>query len=209
MYRIFIFAVIFITGCVPVNSTFDSARMLQKDLVQVRGSFSGYNYSAHDETDPSNNNYGFGIGYGISDKFTLKSRYEFITFPDNSEDFYHYFDIAPKFAIVHNKLAFQLPFGVYTADGNEPAYVISPQLLATYPIRLSSSEMTVGLKTDIQLDGEDIDIPIGINLGLGFGRDLNRWAIRPEIGWMFNTSEKESSFTYGIGFNLNFPLWSY
>ena len=34
---------------------------------------------------------------------------------------------------------------------------------------------------------EDTDLLIGVNIGFGFSKDLSRWAIRPDFGFVFNS----------------------
>jgi len=198
LFIVFLFAI----GCVPINSCFDSARMLQKNQVSVKGNYSSYIYNENNESNSSNYNYGIGLGYGISDRLNIQSRYELITFPDNSTDFYHYFDIAAKYSFITNRLAGSLPFGVYAAQGEEPTFVTSPRVIASYPFD-NHIELTCSAKADLFFE-EDSDIPLGFTFGLGLSRDLNIWALRPEAGYMINPGGSGTSFTFGIGLNYNF-----
>ncbi len=75
---------IFLFSCTaPINLTYDSARTIDKGSVEFTGNYSAYRmpaidffYIAADDKLPGNSNYGFVLGYGILDRYTLKLRYE-------------------------------------------------------------------------------------------------------------------------------------
>jgi len=200
---LFFFLCLFLlfNACVPVNSTFESARMLHKDQVEIKGSYSNYVYQDNGENNVSNNNFGAGLGYGINEKWNIKTRYEYIKLPGEAHPA-HYIDLMPKYSFVATKLAAALPVGCYFGDEVEPTYVISPKIIGTLPFD-NKLEFTCAIKTDIFLE-KDSDIPIGINLGAGLSTNLNIWAIRPETGLMLNTSGNDRSFTFGVGASYNF-----
>ncbi len=199
-YFLFVFS-----GCVPVNSIFDSAKMLEQNQLEIRGNFSPYYYTEDgNELEKSNQNYGIGLGYGVSPKLNLKFRYELISFPDNITEYYHYYDIAPKFSLIENKWAIIFPLGVYAAKSEAPTFVLSPRILYTYSYN-QYFEITASVTSDLFLV-EDADLPIGLNLGFGVSTHLDKWALRPEAGYMFNPGGDGRAFTFGIGFNYYFDL---
>lgn len=193
----------FLSGCVPINSAFESAKMLEKNQLELKGNYSSY-YFAEDEADLANRNYGIGLGYGINNKLNIKLRYELISFPENTTDFYHYYDIAPKYSLIENKWAVIFPVGVYAAKSEEPTFVLSPRILYTYSYN-QYLEITGSVKSDFFLV-EDADLPVGFTLGLGISNHFDIWALRPEAGYMFDPGDEDQAFTFGIGLNYNFQI---
>lgn len=185
------------TACfAPINTSFESARMLKKGEVEAAGFYSHYAAAADGESDGINNNFGLRLGYGICDKFDLKLRYERIILVEEADsDPVNYLDIAPKYQIIPGKFAGTLPLGFYFADG-ESQFVLSPKLLFTYPTS-DRFEITVASKADIFPDDET-EVYLGFNLGLGISQNLNRWAIRPELGLMINPGEEGRYWAYGV-----------
>ncbi|MEZ5014890.1 MAG: hypothetical protein R2794_11420 [Chitinophagales bacterium] len=205
MYPFLFSILLIIHACVPVNSSFDSARMLEKGELGIRGNGSDYYYNAGGNTDRSNTNYGLAIIYGLNTRWNISGRYEVIDFPDNTTDFYHYAEIKTKFSILPNTLALCLPLGVYAAEEQKPVYVLSPQAMFTYPFN-ARCEITFSAKADLFLEKDD-DIPIGLQAGLGLSSNLEKWALRPEIGYMIHPGVAERAFTYGVGLQYNFTLF--
>lgn len=209
-YRIFIliFLPVFAGGCLPVNSSFESARMLQPGQFQAGGNFSRYFYEEKDEKkvfkfSSSNNNYTAAAGYGISDKWNVKLRYDYIDFPGTGLP-YNYFGITPKYSLIQNKLAAELSTGMYAAHGDAPTYVTSPELLVTIS-QTNTFETTFTGKADFYWL-KNQSIPLGFTFGFGFSSNLDKWAVRPETGVMFSPGKTGVSFTWGIGFQYNFYL---
>jgi hypothetical protein len=196
-----------LSGCgfPPNNSTFESARTLGRGNVEVSGHYSKYSYqsSQFNTTDFSSydktiefENYGYRIGLGITDNFDLKTRYERIM--RNGEGI-NYLEISPKFSTSKNKGAFLIPLGVYFSGEGNNTYVLSPKFIHTYSSS-NNSDFSFCTKADIFLT-KSHTILLGINLGAGFSSDLSKWAIRPELGLMFNPIHPEPIWTYGLGFN--------
>jgi len=196
------------TGCfAPINSVFESAKMLEDGEIDLQGSYSTY-YTTFDDDDFSsgntNNNIGVGVGYGVSDKVNMKLRYERInikaqkfTFLDDEigggNSHLNYFELSGKFQLKQDKIAFSLPLGLYTQQLDESAlFVLDPRFIFTFS-KNDKFEFNVIPKAHIFI-GDGVGIMPGLNLGLAFSNDLNKWAIRPEIGYDFY-------FTFGVGVN--------
>jgi len=215
---LFIIMFLFLAGCfAPVNLTFDSAKTLEKGQIELQGAYSRYSF----ETDTLlNQNYGFTLGYGISDKYTMKFRYEFISptisfesiFDDETFDFLnsiHYLEINSKISLVDDALSLSLPMGVYFYNMNNslsPESSIStglgwfsfdPRLYLTFFRKSNIFELTVIPKAHILFGSWGAAAFPGISLGFGLSSDLDRWAIRPELGF-------DGYLSYGIGMNYYF-----
>ena len=194
-----LFLSLFSACVVPVNTSFESARMLKKGDIEMSGHYSHYVFKDNGESQTTNNNYGARVGYGINNKFNVKLRYERLIAPSSeSTSSYglNYIDLAPKFQLLPGKIAGTLPIGLYF-DESDTKYVISPKLLFTYPAR-DKFEATLAAKADIfPQDGGDVYL--GFNLGLGVSSNLNRWALRPELGLMVKPGDSGVAWSYGIG----------
>lgn len=197
------FVLSLLSACVaPINTTFESARMLQKGELEVAGHYTHYTFSNDGESEAVNNNLGIRAGYGFSEKFNLKARYEWLAPTDENGEGLNYIDIAPKFQILPKYIAGTLPLGLYFDEG-ETEFVMSPKLIFTYPAN-DYFEVTLATKADI-FPEDEADVYLGVNLGLGLSTNLNRWAVRPEIGWMIDPDEDGTAWAYGVSIMTVLP----
>jgi len=208
----------FLLSCAfaPVNNQYEKAGTLKKGNVDLSGSFTGYNASGAGEGINTNNNIGFRVGYGVSDKFDLKFRYERLmpgsdydkVFDDDNFKGANYFSIVPKIAIIPEKLSFLVPVSYYSfkdefdGDGNASLTSITPQILYTATNRRNTADFTLGVKADCFF-GDGVSLFPSTTIGAGFSTDLNKWAVRPEIG---ATLMGGGGFlSYGIGIQVTIP----
>jgi len=213
---------ILITGCVsmaPVSNSFESAKTLDKGQIDAMGNYSiafvsGKDESGVKQTNQTNNNFGFRIGYGITDKFDLKLRYERllpVTQDDkNTLNGVNYFGLTPRYAIVKDKLTAGVGLGLYSFKVKETEdtdafsdsyFAISPNLAFTFPSE-KNFDVTIGTKIDFFTeDGGSI---WHLNLGLGISSDASKWSLRPELGLIkdLENFSEYSWFTGGIAFIL-------
>ncbi len=211
-----------ITGCVsmaPVSNSFESAKTLDKGQIDVMGNYSVAFLNWEDETgdkqtDQTNNNFGFRIGYGIVDRFDLKLRYERLM-PVMQEDKdmldgANYFGLTPRYAIVKNKLTAGLGLGLYsykiketeeTDAFSDSEFAISPGLAFTIPSD-KNFDVTLGTKIDFFTEGGGNIWHL--NLGFGISSDVTRWSLRPELGLIkdLDNFSDYSWFTGGVAFIL-------
>jgi hypothetical protein len=198
------------TGCfAPINSTFESAKLLEKGTIEVQGSASAYYEFEEENVLNINNNFGFAVGYGVSDQFNMKLRYERINsdysfmFQNNQIDIKelaNYFELSNKISLKKDKIALSIPIGIYQLSeesglGNNIFGILDPRLFLTFS-KSKTFEFNVIPKVHISL-GDEITFMPGINVGLGLSSDLSKWAIRPEIGF-------DGYLTVGVGANYYF-----
>ena len=176
---------------------YESARMLPKGDVELKGAFTHARANANGESEKLDNGYGIGIGYGINEKFNMKFRYEHFT----NEGSANFVSIGPKLAIVQDRIAAVLPVGLYFDEG-ETEWATSPMLLFTLPTASNTFEATLGIHGD-KIFEEDTDWLLGFNLGLGFSKDLSRWAIRPDAGISFSPGNEGYFLTFGVAASYN------
>src|SRR5688572_12205374 len=115
-------AFLFSCAFAPVNNQYEKAGTLKKGNLELAGSLTGYSFVVPGDGTTANTNYGFRAGYGISDRFDLKLRYERLI-PSNNfsvEDIsgiitdINFFSLVPKIALIPEKLSFLVPISHYS-----------------------------------------------------------------------------------------------
>lgn len=215
--------VLFSCAFAPVNNQYEKAGTLKKGNIELSGNYTRYSGSGGGETISTNNNLGFRAGYGISDKFDLKLRYERLA-PTNGfgldlfdEDVnddadgkikaISYYSIVPKFALIPEKLSLLIPISHYSfqeeIEGEENGNLnsIAPQLIYTLSNSKNKTDFSFGLKADCLFgNGGGGGVLLGTTIGAGFSSDLSKWAVRPEVGASFLGGG--AFLSYGIGLQL-------
>jgi hypothetical protein len=201
----------------PVNNQYEKAGTLKKGNAEFSGSYTSYSASGGGESDRLNSNIGFRAGYGISDKFDLKVRYERLMMPDGEDgeeetSGVNYFSIVPKWSLIPQKLALLVPVSHYTYkeyvfdEDDEPVKgslsSITPQLLYTFTNLKNTTDFTLGLKADVLFGGGGGSVILGSTAGAGFSSNLNKWAIRPEVGAAFLGGGAFLSYGVGLQFMI-------
>ena len=222
LYRnicIFIISSISFLSCAfaPVNNQYEKAATLQKGNMELSGSYSSYSASGSENT---NRNFGGRFGYGVTDKFDLKLRYERLmptdglkgtdVFDEGQIKRVNYFAIIPKFSLVPQTLSLLVPISHYgfkeEVDGKENKGVlnsIAPQILYTTTNKKNRTDFSVGFKADCLFNDEGgAGVLLGTTLGAGFSSDLDKWAIRPEVGALFIAGGAFVSYGVGVQFML-------
>jgi hypothetical protein len=200
----------------PVINQFEKAGTLKKGNLELMGNITGYSAAGGGESESLNNNFGFRLGYGISDKIDIKFRYERLM-PTNNLDYENsskvsYFSLIPKFALLPGKFALLVPISHYSANAEkdprgeiiEEAYSfssITPHLVYTVTNVKNTVDFTPGLKADILIAGDGGGVLFGATLGAGFSTDLDKWAIRPEIG-VLSVGAGGAFVSYGIALQM-------
>jgi hypothetical protein len=206
---------LFMASCsfVPVTNHYEKAATLKKGGLEFSGNFTGNGITGGGEAENINNNYGFRAGVGVSDRMDLKVRYEKLS-PSKSmkEDFKgaSYISVIPKFALVPNKLSLLVPVSHYSYkelwDGEETKNTlnsIAPQVIYTLTNQKNKIDFTMGLKGDFLFGGDGGGVIFGATAGAGFSSDLDKWAIRPEVGASFLGGG--AFLSYGVGLQLLIP----
>ena len=209
VFLLFIVPGLLLSSCfAPLNSVYDNAKLLKKGDIATGISYSRY-YGNTLEPDEDfdlhfenlNNNFGLSLGYGLSDKINLNCRYESFNLKWNSKFFddpvpgnLDYFEIGCKVKLKEDKMALAVPVGFYIFEG-ESVTVIDPMLLLTVS---KNNKFEVNLIPKMHIFFLDkFSMAPGVSFNVGLSNNLDKWAVRPEIGY-------DGFFDFGIGLNVYF-----
>jgi hypothetical protein len=194
--------------------------MMQSGAVEVQGSASAYALVAGGGAGLMNSNVGGKVGIGVSDRYNIKMRYERYFYPSFEGlelDLFanSYFELDNKIAFNDNgRFALSLPVGFYLWNPNvmdetsgltsEIAFIdFKPKALITFS-NSNSFEFSIIPKCHFNFAPglEESLMPLrispAISFGAGFSTDLDKWAIRPEIGL------EQFFISGGVGFSYYF-----
>ncbi|HEU4632477.1 MAG TPA: hypothetical protein VFS22_00740 [Flavisolibacter sp.] len=203
----------------PVNAGYENAGTLGKGNVELSGNYTHYVVSSEGESEAINNNYGFKAGLGLSDRFDVKLRYEKlipVNLEEDSKFKANYVSVIPKVSLKDRKLSFLMPVSRYDLtdedlDGKkikDHSYSIAPQIIRTFTSKTNQADFSIGVKGDYIINtGEDAenDFLLGFNIGAGFSNNLNKWAIRPEVGYLFKPGDGIGFWNMGVGVQFILP----
>jgi hypothetical protein len=210
---------LFLISCAtvaPVNTSYERAATLGKGGLELAGSYTHYSFSGDGESAATNNNFGGKVGYGISDKMDLKLRYEKLV-PvglDDSKFKANYISVIPKYSIVNKKFAFLLPLSRYNFKEESEAgetfkdhnYSIAPQFIGTFTNKSNQADLSFSLKGDLIIGSEGSnEFLMGFSGGAGISSNLDKWAIRPEVGYLFKPGESGGFWNMGVGLQVILP----
>ena len=129
--------------------------------------------------------------------FDLGSLEDFITLPDYLA--INYFEIENKYRFKNTNIALGIPLGYYEFRYDKRSvsgiFAIDPRLYLTFSGPSNQFELNIIPKAHIFISDEESSFYPGMSLGMGFSTDLNKWAIRPEIGY-------DGSLSLGLGLNI-------
>ena len=212
---------VYMTSCIsiaPVHSSFEKAGTLGKGNIEASGSYSKYIVGIDSESEPINYNIGFRAGYGVSDKFDIKLRYENLLLNEKvpGVDFKaSYFSVIPKVNFTPGKLALFVPLSMYRFKSVEngdsyksTSYSIAPHLITTFTSKNHTADFSPSVNVEYLFDTEEDsegNFLMGFNIGAGFSSDLRKWAIRPEVGYLFKPGDEGHIWNYGVALQFVLP----
>lgn len=198
-------------SCVaPVNLNYDSARMLDAKEVEVTGATGSYVVYFTDSTASSiQSNVGGSIRCGITPKYNIGITYEnargAYSFESrlinlNGVIGYDFFELNNKFALLKERIALSLPVGLYAFQAeevlNKQIYFFNPRLHFNLPLKENKANLNINPKLQMLVADGFVAWP-GLSIGGEFSSNLQRWAIRPEVGF-------DGFFSAGIGLCIRF-----
>ncbi len=107
---------------------------------------------------------------------------------------------GPKFSLIKDMVAVYVPIGFAFGEDIEVSetWQIHPTLLITLPVS-KYIEFNPSAKILIPIKGEQ-DTLVAFNLSTAISANLEKWAIRPEIGFLYNPGESGHFMHFSIGF---------
>jgi hypothetical protein len=219
LFAVAAFPALFLISCAtvaPINTSYERAATLGKGGLELSGSYTHYSFSGDGESTATNNNYGGKVGYGINDKMDIKLRYEKLV-PVGMEDSKfkaNYISVIPKFSIKDKKFAILVPISRYNFKEESEAgetfkdhnYSIAPQFIGTFTTKSNQADLSFSIKGDYIIGSEGgNEFLMGFSGGAGFSSNLDKWAIRPEVGYLFKPGEPGGYWNMGVGFQVIFP----
>ena len=188
-------------GCAPVFSDLQGAGLVGKNRYEITPSFSTVSFQNEGESEHVQNHYGVQVGYGISDRADFRFRLERIQLDTNGEESVGatVIGLGPKIGRRHGPVALYLPVGMaFGEDVDEDESIeFHPTLLTSIPL-LPEVEFNPSFKVLIPLTREGADVLVAVNLGMGLGQ-IDRFAIRPELGFLFNPGEEGNYRHFSLG----------
>jgi hypothetical protein len=192
-------------ACAAPFSEMQSARLAGPRVVELTPSYSHVDVSAEGESSKLQDNFGLHVATGLNSRVDLRFRLEHIRGEDNnSEDDLELNATAvgfgPKFGIIPDQLALALPVGFAFGDDIDVSdtWQIHPTLIWTIPVS-DAFEINSSVKALVPLSDGPGDALVALNLGLGIGPQLSRWAIRPEVGFLRDPGEDGTIRHFSIG----------
>jgi len=174
-------AITLVTGCAAPFADLQSARLVGKGRIQVTPSVSTVALSANGESEAIQREYTLQIASGVTDNVEVRARYTRIALAGGGNDGsgINVIGLGPKFALRTGRVAVGLPIGFAFADGE-----VASEAVQFHPTVFFTAPVAQGL--EVNFSGKVL-LPTGAfaaNLGLGLSTNLDRWAVRPEIGVM-------------------------
>jgi len=185
-------------GCAPVFSDFQSARMVEPGRAEVTpaASYVFTQYTA-----------GLQVAYGLHHRAELRARLTHVFRPqilrasnpqggvlndldDALQQDVNVVSAGLKFGLVQDRVALHLPAEAYFGGGEAGGVMAHPALLLSVPL---SARLELNPSINAVLPSGFV----AVNLGLAAG-DLDRWAVRPEVGVLANTG----AVSIGLGFSI-------
>jgi hypothetical protein len=202
-----LFLIGWLAGCAPVFSELQSARTVGKNRFEVTPAYSAAYASFKDEDingDKVQSHIGVRANYGLTSRLDIGLRFERI-WPTEAEldEGVSIIGVSAKMALLENRVAVSLPLGRGLGEDSKESWQLHPTLLLTLPAVPDKVDITLAPKYLLTFC-EDCEDLFAVNIGLALSNDLNKWAIRPEYGLLYNPGEKGhySQFSLGITFAL-------
>jgi hypothetical protein len=191
-----------LSGCAPVFSDLQSARLVGRDHVEVTAGASRVTIANEEFDDEDDNHvldhFGVQAATGIAKGVDARLRYERVEL-NGDEGGFNVVAFGPKVQIVKDRVAAYVPVG-FAFGGDVEAgdtWQVHPTLLLTLPAQ-RNVELNASAKWLVPLTGEVKDKMVAFNFGLGLGQ-LDRWAIRPEIGFLLNPGSEGHFTQFSLG----------
>lgn len=187
------------TACATPFSDYQSARLVDEGKVDITASYGQSHFRDDGESDKVQDEFGLQVAFRVADNAELRAKYFLMNVDAEGESTANALGFGPKFSLVEDRLALYTPvgfaFGGFIDDGGS-TWQLQPTLIGNL-YRSDQFEVNASGKYIFWFD-QDIDDFVAFNLGFGIG-PLERWAIRPEVGFLLNPGDSGSFIQFGLG----------
>jgi hypothetical protein len=177
------------------NSPMDHAQSLGKGNKDLAIGIHQYRLGGDGFSGKLFDNISLRFGVGVGDNTDIQLRYERI----KPEDGINFVSITPKFSFADDALAFFLPIGLIFGEGDKTG-VISPTMMYT---KRGGKKLEGSLSIGSPARTEDYEFLLDINAGFGISNNLDKWAVRPELGIHFQPGESSYIWHFGVAFSTS------
>lgn len=191
--------IVMISGCYAF-STFQSAKTVENGHWQVTGSYSTISFENNGSSSHTNDNLEVMFRSGAGERSDIGIRYARLLIDDIGD--YNLISFEPKFMIVRDKLSFFMPISLYFGKNvsESESFHISPGFIATFPFN-KNFEASFSPRYMIYTDPNSDNL-LAFNFGIGLSSNLDKWALRPELGYLFNPGNDGHYVQFGVGLSL-------
>lgn len=203
MRLLIFFVIISFCSCAPTLTEMQSARTIEKNMIELTPSYSRATLSRNAGNNSLlQNQFGLGIGYGISDRIDLKLKYEWINTSLSGFENASIFGLEGKYNIFRDKVSFSTAFGRGIGQNLGDSWQLHPKVILTLPIIYDKLEISLIPKYLITFS-DNYNNLLSSSLGLGYSQDLSKWALRLEYGILVDPSRRSEGFinSFSLGFN--------
>lgn len=195
-----LFLALVVTGCAPVFSDLQSAKLVGKGRVEATPGFSSVSFDDEGSSHVQNHA-GLQLATGVHDRVDVRVRYERVMVEDGPST--NVVGFGPKLQLFENWAALYVPVGFAFGGDIESGktWAVHPTLLLTGQVH-PNVELNWAAKYLVPLHEEGGDNLLAFNAGLGLGPANGRWAIRPEYGMLFDPGEKGHFNQFSIGVSV-------
>ena len=205
-----------LAACAAPFSELQSARLAGRGRLELTAAYSHVDAAADGETAKLQDVYALHAATGLTDKIDLRVRFDHIRAADDGGAAVtaSVIGVGPKIALVRDRLAIYAPIGFAFAGEieNSETWQLHPSVIWSLPIS-QSFELNSSLKALVPITGDDDgvsenskDILAAFNVGLAYSRDMSRWVLRPEVGFLKNPGENGVVRHFSLGFTYYLRL---
>lgn len=189
-------------GCIHLPDQ-QSARILDEGQWELTPSYSRVSVSFEGDSEHVGDQYGLHFGLGLSEQAEFRGMYQRVTEPGAGDDDANLLGAGVKVSLVEDVLALNLPIGFMFGDGIESSdtWTVAPTVLATWRAA-PTFELNPSIKAIYPFAVDDPELLLGFHLGAALSADLDRWAVRPEIGATINPGEEGTVWGWTLGFSF-------
>ena len=193
-------AVVSAAACTPPFSELQSARLVGVGHREVTAGYNTVNAGYSGQNAHVQNEVSAQAAFGVAANTDIRARYDHIATANGS---FHALSAGPKFGLVKDAVSLYLPVGIGWGGEMESArtLVLNPTLLASSRLD-QHAELTGSMKYYWWMHNTNEPKLFAWNLGLGLSSDLDRWALRPEVGLLRDVKDSGHNAQFSLGLTI-------